>query len=662
MPTYDTPGVYIEEQTGPGVIAGVGTSTVAFIGPARNGVLREAVRISSYDEFLQNFALLQPDGSFDPHITTPRWFYLGLAVRGYFDNGGRQAFVVRVGTANATTWSIDNQGGQEALRLQAATEGVAGDAITVEVQAANATGSAGRAAVRGSATVTNVAGTTVTVNDGTQFRAGDWVTEDESARARVDGITGNDLQLSATIAALANGDTLRIAHLVPAQRSVRVASTAGIWPGSIVLIRGRNPADSADVQNYALVESVDAAGFVTFADAPPRTETFNLAVAAAPVLISQEFRLLITAGGSTETLDNLSLEPAHPRYVFAVTPAPAAVRIRPPQAIPTTTGYPARLVAPLASVPIAVNGVNDDPGALTSAHFQAGLDVLRDIDDVNILCIPDAAAHAERVTIQQAMIQHCISPGLKDRFAILDVGPGAPPSGPGSAEEQRQGLESPNGFAALYYPWLTVRNPLSKKVPPDTMYIPPSGHVAGVYARTDNERGVHKAPANTDVRGVLGLERVLSDGQQGPLNLEGVNVLRIFPGSGTVVVWGARTTVDPDVTDWLYVNVRRLMLFIEESIEEGIRWAVFEPNNLSLWQQLKRAIGEFLSRVWRDGALFGDTPEQAYYVRIDEALNPPSVRALGRLYIEIGVAAVRPAEFIIVRIGLWDGGSQVTEG
>ena len=129
---------------------------------------------------------------------------------------------------------------------------------------------------------------------------------------------------------------------------------------------------------------------------------------------------------------------------------------------------------------------------------------------------------------------------------------------------------------------------------------------------------------------------MLSDGQHGPLNLQGINVLRIFPGTAQVIVWGARTTVDKDVTDWIYVNVRRLMLFIEESIEEGIRFAVFEPNNLALWQKLKRTITEFLTRVWRDGALFGAKPEQAFYVRIDEALNPPSMRALGRLYIEIG--------------------------
>src|SRR5262249_30654029 len=212
----------------------------------------------------------------------------------------------------------------------------------------------------------------------------------------------------------------------------------------------------------------------------------------------------------------------------------------------------------------------------------------------------------------------------KDRFAILDSEPGALPSGSGSVEQHRQAVESDRGFAALYYPWLEVIEPIpptsARPLIPRTMLVPPSGHIAGVYARTDEERGVHKAPANATVRSVVGLERKLSDGQHGPLNLQGINVLRIFPGTAQVVVWGARTTVNKDVTDWIYVNVRRLMLFLEESIEEGIRFAVFEPNNLALWQKLKRTISDFLSRVWRDGALFGAKPEQAYYVRIDEAL------------------------------------------
>ena len=141
----------------------------------------------------------------------------------------------------------------------------------------------------------------------------------------------------------------------------------------------------------------------------------------------------------------------------------------------------------------------------------------------------------------------------------------------------------------------------------------------------------------------------------------GIDVLRVFPGQSQPVVWGARTTAGDLDRNWQYVNIRRLFIFLEQSIEQGIRWAVFEPNDLALWQKLKRSISEFLAQVWRDGALFGAKTEDAFYVRIDEALNPPSTRALGRLYIEVGVVPTYPAEFIILRIGIWQGGSEVSE-
>ena len=191
--------------------------------------------------------------------------------------------------------------------------------------------------------------------------------------------------------------------------------------------------------------------------------------------------------------------------------------------------------------------------------------------------------------------------------------------------------------------------------------MPPSGHLAGIFARSDSTRGVHKAPANELIQGALGLERILDGVEQGELNVEGVNVLRVFSGKARPMVWGARTTAPKDQTAYRYVNVRRLLLFVEESIEEGIRWAVFEPNDLALWKKLDRTITEFLTRVWRSGGLFGATATQAFYVKIDEELNPPSVRNLGQVIIEIGIAPVRPAEFVIVRIGLWDGGAQVQE-
>ena len=257
-------------------------------------------------------------------------------------------------------------------------------------------------------------------------------------------------------------------------------------------------------------------------------------------------------------------------------------------------------------------------------------------------------------TVQQAVIAHCEQ--MADRFAVLDARPGLGLFGAGSIEEQRKGLDSTRGYAALYYPSLRV----PRVGPGAPILVPPSGHVCGIIARSDNTRGVHKAPANEIVNGALGVERLMSNVDHGQLNLQGINVIRLFQTGGRPILWGARTTATSD-KNWMYASTRRLFLFLEESIEEGIRWAVFEPNNLQLWQKLKRTITEFLTRVWRDGALFGETAEQAFYVRIDETLNPDSERALGRLYIEIGIRPAYPAEFIIVRIGIWQGGSEVTE-
>jgi hypothetical protein len=365
---------------------------------------------------------------------------------------------------------------------------------------------------------------------------------------------------------------------------------------------------------------------------------------------SEEFNIAVTQGPASTLYDNLSIDPAHPRYFLGlvndsdhlvrlelIEPPPPAV---PPQNLPVATGGPVQLTG----------GRSEDLSTLDDIDYIDALDTLRAIDDVNLIAIPDRTT----APVQQAIIAHCEQMG--DRFAVLDSQPGVDLFGAGSIETQRQGLESTRGYAALYYPWLRVL-PAGRGAP---ILVPPSGHICGIMARSDTSRGVHKAPANEIVNGALGLERTMSDVDQGQLNLQGINVIRVFQTTGRPVLWGARTTTATD-RNWQYVNTRRLFLFLEESIEEGIRWAVFEPNNLQLWQKLKRTITEFLTRVWRDGALFGATPRDAFYVRIDEVLNPFSEQALGRLHIEIGIRPAYPAEFIIVRIGIWPGGSDVSE-
>lgn len=274
--------------------------------------------------------------------------------------------------------------------------------------------------------------------------------------------------------------------------------------------------------------------------------------------------------------------------------------------------------------------------------------------DVSIVCLPGMTDSA----VQKTVIDHCQEMG--DRFAVLD---GAREAGtPGNTEPlktQREGLVTDRGFGALYWPWIRISDPGAPADEPARLTVPPSGHIAGVMARSDNERGVHKAPANEPVRGAVDLEVLLSDGEQAQLNNLGINALRIFPG-GPPVVWGARALSTN--TAWRFVNVRRLMAYISDSLLQGLRWATFEPNNKTLWKKLERTVTEFLTRVWQSGALFGETSAEAFYVKIDEELNPASVRQLGQVFIEIGVAPTTPAEHVVIQLGLWSGGVRVNEG
>jgi phage tail sheath protein FI len=303
---------------------------------------------------------------------------------------------------------------------------------------------------------------------------------------------------------------------------------------------------------------------------------------------------------------------------------------------------------------VLAGGSADDPTTLAAADYKAAIAISDTVDDINLLCIPDR----QDLDVQMAMVAHCEL--MQDRFAILDSRRGVPPSGTGSVVDQLHGVEgNSGGYAALYFPWILVA-PVKGSAP---ILVPPCGHIAGIYARTDQKRGVFKAPAGTEagINGALGVDQVMTDTDQGQLNMIGVNVLRVFRPGDRPVVWGARTTATEKNANWQYVNIRRLFLFLEESIQEGIQWALFEPHNPALWQKLKRTINGFLLGQWRDGALFGNKPEEAFYIRIDEVLNTDYERSLGRLHIEIGVRPSYPAEFIIVRIGIWQGGSDVSE-
>lgn len=278
---------------------------------------------------------------------------------------------------------------------------------------------------------------------------------------------------------------------------------------------------------------------------------------------------------------------------------------------------------------------------------KTGLHAFDTVDDINIVAIPDKAGDREVILSAMTYCQN-----RADCFFVADCGLAMDPTmvlnfkmGKGTWAGENAFSSS---FGALYYPWIKVADPLSG----GTKLTPPSGAIVGTYSSCDVKRGVHKAPAGT-VEGYLnsamGIERIVTKGEHDTLDPVGVNVIRAFPGTG-ICVWGARTTATITDPEWKYVNVRRLFLFIEESIDEGTQWVVFEPNDPALWGSVKRNITAFLTRVWRDGALFGKTPDEAFFVKIDEENNPPENRDAGQLIIEVGVAPVKPAEFVIIRI------------
>ncbi len=284
---------------------------------------------------------------------------------------------------------------------------------------------------------------------------------------------------------------------------------------------------------------------------------------------------------------------------------------------------------------------------------RTGIEGLAELEDATMLVVPDlmtpmpGQSSVDLNTIkavQTMMINHCELMG--DRVAILDAPPNMRPAEIKNWRMNTAGYDS--SYAALYYPWIEINDPLTDR----PKLIPPSGHMAGVWARNDNTRGVHKAPANEVIRGATGLEYNVTKGEQDVLNPNGINCIRAFPGRG-IRAWGARTlSSDPS---WRYINVRRLFNFVKKSIERGTQWVVFEPNEPRLWARVRNAVSSFLTVVWREGALFGLAPSQAFYVKCDEELNPPESRDMGRLIVEIGMAPVKPAEFVIFRISQWAG-------
>ncbi len=311
---------------------------------------------------------------------------------------------------------------------------------------------------------------------------------------------------------------------------------------------------------------------------------------------------------------------------------------------------------------VRTGGSDKQPYGDLLADLGNVLTKLESIDEISIVAapLPHDVEQESRHDAHEKLVGHCAH--MQDRVAILD-------SARDIIKDNLEITDGPNGiwkpaindkgYGAFYFPWIRVADPLGD--PGARIWMPPSGHLAGVYARNDAERGVHKAPANEIIRGAVDLRYHVNKFVQGALNPDGVDCIRSF--SGTIKVYGARSLASHDSDgqgnpEWKYISVRRLVNYLRESIDVGMQWVVFEPNGPDLWSKIRRNVGAFLNGEWAAGALVGATPEQAFYVRCDETTNPPEVRERGEVVTEIGVAVVRPAEFVIFRITQWAGAGE----
>jgi len=438
---------------------------------------------------------------------------------------------------------------------------------------------------------------------------------------------------------------------------IRLNSTAGFYPDAWVEIdqgKTRRFRKVVRIDGPVLVLDGGALAAANFAPEAPTTET---RISSCEFTLAISYTDPVERVTVTERFPGLTLENIPGR--FYADQLAASTLVETTGAAPAQTnpfffpsppdGLSSKLSGGTDVVPndLAVVGVDNGPNRKT------GLLALEDVDEVAILAAPGLTSQV----VQNALINQCER--LMDRFAVLDPVRGAAgtPATLPQIEAQRELYDSKYG--ALYYPRVVIADPLG---PGPTRVVPPSGHVVGVYARVDNTRGVHKAPANEVIRGILDVETVVSKGAQEILNPypRNINVIRNLRSMGRGLrIYGARCTTSE--TEWVYINVRRLFIYIEESLNEGTQWAVFEPNDERLWARVRESVTLFLTRVWADGALMGSVPEEAFFVRVDRTTMTEDDILNGRLVMEIGIAPVRPAEFVVIRIGQWLGGSAVQE-
>lgn len=610
MPEYLAPGVFVEEiDSGSKPIEGVGTNTAAFIGYAKSGEFNKPIFISDWSSFCRIFGeeenaflsmlsgelnepptsllaekidsrkswpeyaasrLSGPDKNLPalmkkyevPTSSTPylEKSYLALAVKGYFDNGGGRAYIVRVPR-------------QEDIEIftKALPEPVTEKA------------------------------------------------EPKAAKCEISGVIIRAIKAGEE----GNKIKIKVESAEPDKYSAEITDSAG------------------SIETYGKEKPLDASSLFGAFKKSKTVEVESKTITATKI----DAGIFDFTGGLNA--ESLPAKATKPNWMKAV----------------KSSGF--------------LDNLEPDD-FIGDVQKRTGMGGLAPYDDINMVLVPDlmygiferdtdnnGVIRAERMNLpddkksaildaQCQLVAYCEKSG--DRMAILDPLPNLTPQEVGYVS-QATPWNCDHGQAALYYPWIKVADPHHRG---SQMMCPPCGHIAGVWARVVTERGVHKAPANEALLGALDLEVKVTKGDQETLNPIGVNCIRAFPGTG-IRVWGARTLATLSNQSWKYVNVRRLFNYLEKSIERGTQWVVFEPNDQDLWGRVRRNLSAFLFTEWKEGKLFGTTPSEAFYVKCDSETNPQEMIDLGRLYVEIGINPVKPAEFVIIRMGQWSGGGETYE-
>lgn len=676
MPEYLSPGVYVEEfEIGAKPIEGVSTSTAGFLGVAEKGAAEGLPElVTSFSDFQRKFGTYLP-GSYG------QYRYLAYAVDNFFVNGGSRCYVMRVAPSDAVAAS--NNSLSTGVQLQITEDQNSGDTVlsldslkgidttsTITIERLRADGSVEASDVGSAVTAYDRSNNQVTVGtalsnnypkastrvivvtlaDGAAAGAG---TMDITAVSK--GDWGEDIKIRAIPASQAKTQIIEIIGDATTSNQYKIKNKNGFYRGAVVVY------DDGTNKQYRRVTALQDDLITLSSHLTGDGGVVDTDIFPARTLSTCEFTLHVIYKDQLESFPNLSMNPDTPNYfIKGVNNRSNLITLQSPYTGPgdftrvDPFDMPASDTLSNGRLWITLSGGNDGTvSGITAADFmgadsgpgkRSGIEAFKDIDEVSIISAPGITD----ANVQLSLVAHCEN--LKDRFTVLDIQESAQKIS--DVQSHRNIFDST--YAALYHPWVKVFDPLEGR----DIFIPPSGSVMGIYSRSDQERGVHKSPANEVVRGSTSLKYQLNKGEQDILNPDGVNLIRLFPGRG-IRVWGARTCSSNSL--WKYINVRRLFIFIEESIYKGTQWVVFEPNNEKLWGRVKATITQFLTTVWRDGALMGVKAEEAFFVKCDRSTMTQDDIDNGRLICVIGIAPVKPAEFVIFRIAQWAGGSSVTE-